>query len=363
MVLKYPGAKWEPLGPQTEDPMKSHDILCAHTMVGSLAGTSDMFHANGYGGTESHFGMGESKDQGVEQWQDLMYSADANLDGWHRVVSVETADYGGVFGRWDTSNAANVPAWTNDQLDMMVAIVVWFCRKETHANCPSTWQCHQVGVPCVLIPDSKPGRRGIGYHKQGCDPYRVTGGEKWSKAYGKECPSDKRINQLKTIVIPRAQKILGGGAGEELDMDEARFMQLLDAGLVKYGLRLYSPQGTEGAWHAQAMQFLTGFRAEEAGRYRRYEAIHAATITALKAQTKVLQDQLAAMTKAEMLEDSQEAAAMAELQASLDEMEKQLDEALANIQNEPEPPVLTLADLPDAPAQANLEPATVPDPN
>ena len=208
MAFRYPGAAWDPLGPQTEPRMQSHDILCWHTMVGSLTGTSNMFHQNGYGGTESHLGMGESKAQGMEQWQDLMHQADANKDGGHRVVSVETADYGGVFGRWDTGNPDNVPAWTDEQLDMAVEFTVWFCRKETHAGCPADWKCHQVGLPCDLIPDSKPGRRGIGYHKQGCDPYRVAGGESWSTSYGKECPADRRISQLKAIVIPRAQQRL-----------------------------------------------------------------------------------------------------------------------------------------------------------
>jgi hypothetical protein len=321
-----------------------------------------MFHANGYGGTESHFGVGENGE--TEQWQDLKYSADANLDGWYRVVSIETADYGGVFGKWDTKNAANVPAWTDAQIERLVAMMVWFCRKETHANCPTTWECHKSGVPCVVIPDSKPGRRGIGYHKQGCDPYRVAGGEKWSSAYGKECPSDKRINQLRTIVVPRAQKILAatGGTGEELDMDEARFNQLLDAGLVKYGLRLYSPGGTEGAWHKAIMSYLEGFRKEEAARYVRLEQIYQGVLAATKAQTLAIQEQLAALVKSEGLEDAAESSSVAELKASLAEIDKQLDEALELIRSEIEPPPLSLADLPDAPAEAELEPSAQ-DPN
>lgn len=210
MGLWYPGAVRDPLGTQTEPLMKAHDILCFHTMVGSLAGTSSMFHQNGYGGTESTFGVGESKAQGVKQWQDAMRQADANLDGNHHVTSIETADYGGVFGKWNTNDASKVPHWTGDQLDMLVGITVWYCKKSTHANCPSTWKCHTSGVPCILIPDTKPGRRGIGFHRQGCKPNVVSGGELWSSAYGKVCPGSKREYQLKAIVIPRAQKILAG---------------------------------------------------------------------------------------------------------------------------------------------------------
>jgi hypothetical protein len=212
MVLKYPGAAWDPLGVQTEPMMKAHDILCFHTMVGSLAGTSRMFHENGYGGTESTWGVGESKAQGIEQWQDAMRQADANYQGNPRVSSIETADYGGVFGKWNTNDASQVPAWTSDQLDMLVGLTVWWCKPSTHANCPSTWACHKSGIPCTLIPDTRPGRRGIGFHRQGCKPNVVIGGEVWSLAYGKICPGSKRENQLKTIIIPRAAKILAGGS-------------------------------------------------------------------------------------------------------------------------------------------------------
>lgn len=242
MVLRYSGASWDPLGTQTEPRIKAHDILCFHTMVGSLAGTSSMFHANGYGGTESHFGVGESKAQGVKQWQDVNYQADANLNGGHRVTSIETADYGGVFGKWNTNDASKVPAWTADQLDMLVALTVWYCKKSTHANCPSTWKCHQSGVPCVLIPDTKPGRRGIGFHRQGCKPNVVEGGELWSSAYGKVCPAAKREAQLKTIIIPRAQKILAGTPVPPPPPVEPKPEPVLEADdmfITRYGSSLY----------------------------------------------------------------------------------------------------------------------------
>lgn len=250
MTLRYPPARWDPLGPQTEAAMLGHDILCAHTMVGSLAGTNSMFHANGYGGTESHFGFGENAAQGIKQWQDLMFEADANLEGHTRVVSFETADYGGSFGTWNTSSDANVPAWNLWQLDAIVDLVVWFCRKSTHAGCPATWACHKAGVPCVLIPDTKPGRRGLGYHKQGCDPWRVAGGEKWSTAYGKGCPGNRRISQFINIVIPRAQKILAGGPAPEYDVplspeDLAAIDRIVDTSNSDYAVRFWTlPTGT-----------------------------------------------------------------------------------------------------------------------
>lgn len=268
MVLKYPGATWDPLGTQTEPRMRSHDILCFHTMVGSLAGTSSMFHANGYGGTESHFGVGESKRQGIKQWQDLMYQADANLDGGHRVTSIETADYGGIFGKWNTNDASKVPAWSADQLDMLVDLTVWWCKKSTHRNCPSTWKCHQVGVPAIIIPDTRQGRRGLGYHRQGCKPNVVSGGELWSSAYGKVCPAWRREAQLKTIIAPRVQKILAGSvvvtppptptpAKDWFDMATPAEIEAAQAKGTETGLReylgdFYSASGTGTAvWNTQ----------------------------------------------------------------------------------------------------------------
>jgi hypothetical protein len=67
----------------------------------------------------------------------------------------------------------------------------------------------------MLVPDTKPGRRGIAYHRQGCDPYRVSGGDHWSEHYGKVCPGDARISQLINIIIPRVAAALAGHPEED----------------------------------------------------------------------------------------------------------------------------------------------------
>ena len=207
MANRYPLADFDPLGPQTEDRMTSHDIICWHTMVGSLSGTDAFFEADGYGGTESHFGTGGAGEK-VKQWQDLAFTADANLDGNPRVISIENADKGPGFAAWSGSN---VPAFTGKQLAQLIDLTAWLCSKEAHSACPSSWLCHQVGIPPVLIPDSKPGRRGIGYHRQGIDgslpDMRVPGGEVWSSSRGKICPGDRRVAQLKAA-IPEIAKLV-----------------------------------------------------------------------------------------------------------------------------------------------------------
>lgn len=203
----YPKADYRPLAEhQGQARMARHDIICLHTMVGSLKGTDRMFHENGWGGTESHFGVGgkwgDGNDGVVYQWQDTEFRADANLDGNDRIISIETGDN-------FPQDAADIEPWTPKQLEAIVAICVWACRK--------------YNIPPVLIPDSKPSRRGIGYHRQGVQHSGGThpagflqpGGEKWSTKVGKECPGPKRIAQIPGIVA-RVKATLAGQ--EEDDM-------------------------------------------------------------------------------------------------------------------------------------------------
>lgn len=205
-----PFAEKRPLASaQGEPQMRSHDVVCVHTMAGYLTSTDGMFRTGGWDGTESHFGLGGKwgSDAGgldgkLFQWQDLLFSADANLDGNPRVISIETAD----------NAVGEIEPWTPAQVDMLVRLLDWLCSKEAHDQCPSSWLCHQVGIPRVLLTDSCPGRRGIGYHRLGIPasspnrpdgPWLKAGCEKWSSKGGKVCPSDARIAQLKTTVVPR----------------------------------------------------------------------------------------------------------------------------------------------------------------
>jgi hypothetical protein len=184
-----PHSVYDPLGPQTERRMTGHEIVCLHTMAGYFNTVDESFHRDGYGGLESHFGVRE--DGFTKQWQDLDYQADANLDGNPYVISIETADYdhGTYFPSWKGSD---VPAWSDEQVDKIVTLLKWLCDR--------------YRIPRILIPDTQPGQRGIGYHRQGIDPWRHPNGVRWSNARGKVCPGDRRIHQLQTIIIPRLQK-------------------------------------------------------------------------------------------------------------------------------------------------------------
>jgi hypothetical protein len=226
MTLRLEGALYRPLGPQTEPPMRAHDIVCAHTMVGYLLSTDSMFHENGYGGTESHLGIGgawgsdadQDLDGAVWQWQDMMFQADANgPDGnWH-VLSIETADN-------NPKSSKNIKRWTPAQADSLTAAIAQMCSLAFHRGCPRTWDCRQgvvwrgieVAIPPVLIPDTRPGRRGLAVHRQGVKHsrgfgvpgYLEEGGERWSISDGKECPGDVRVEQFQTEIIPAVQRLM-----------------------------------------------------------------------------------------------------------------------------------------------------------
>jgi hypothetical protein len=229
MATLYPKAKFDPLGPQTEPRLRTPDIVCLHTMAATFDGTDRDFHAAGYGGLESHFGV--AGDGRLKQWQDLEFQADANFDGNHRCISIETADRGEMFPTWSGSD---VPAWTDAQLDVIVALVRWLCDT--------------FDIPKELVSDAKPGRRGIAYHRMGVPhstgspdapggPWHGPGCELWThpeKGRGKVCPGNRRIAQLKEIVIPRVQ----GSGEEDMPLNANDVQQIRDA------VRLVLNEGT-----------------------------------------------------------------------------------------------------------------------
>lgn len=188
--------EWRPLAGNwaAQPELRRHDLVLLHTMAGSLPGTDAYFRDDGYGGTESHFGVGG--DGRCWQWQDTTRRAEANREANDAAISIETEDRDGHrrFPRWSGSD---VPAWTPEQVARLADLVAWCCR--TH------------DIPCVLVPDSRPGRRGVGFHRIGIDPWRVAGGEKWSTAVGKVCPGDRRVAQVPDV-IARARRILAGSS-------------------------------------------------------------------------------------------------------------------------------------------------------
>jgi hypothetical protein len=211
-VSRYRSCVWKPLNNRSSRALQK-DILCWHTMVStSMAGTWTYFNTGAGGrGVYSHGllggGWGVDARNGLDgvcwQAQDTNLRAASNLDGnWH-VIAFETAD-----------NAARpIQPWTPKQCAKIVEVCV---------------EANQVdGIPLLIIPDSRVGRRGVGYHRLGCDPYRVAGGELWTSVYGKDCPTDARIRQLPALVDQARIIVAGGNPPTQSDILE-EFMALYD---------------------------------------------------------------------------------------------------------------------------------------
>jgi hypothetical protein len=190
----FPHADFDEIpGRDSASSMARHDIVCLHTLVVDFDDIDETYHHTGYAGTGPHFGV--RADGRVKQWRDLDLRSQANKQGNPRVISIETADTGSPFPDWD-HNGSDVPPWTDQQLDAIVDLVGWLCD--------------QFAIPKQLVPDSRPERRGVAYHRQGISgnfapPFTgiVDGGEVWSGSQGKVCPGDRRIRQLVDVVVPR----------------------------------------------------------------------------------------------------------------------------------------------------------------
>ena len=188
MAEVAPMAEWRPLTRAMSTTPLDHDVICLHTMVGTLAGSWSW--SNRPGGTYWHFGV---RSDGVcWQLQDLRFRSAANLEGNPYCIPIETSDLNE--GVWPTTWAPR--PWTQKQLDKIVQLVAWLCVR--------------YDIPPVLIPDTKRGRRGIAYHRQGIVPYLVVGGDKWSNADYKTCPTDPRVNQIISYIIPKVQSLVNG---------------------------------------------------------------------------------------------------------------------------------------------------------
>jgi hypothetical protein len=122
----------------------------------------------------------------------------ANYD----TASAETADRGTGFPDWNINDPKQVPPWRDEQLEALIDTTVQFHRIHS--------------IPLELLPDSKAGRKGFGYHRLGIRgdflgsgyiyPGWVPGGETWSSSVGKACPGDRRIKQVIEIILPEARR-------------------------------------------------------------------------------------------------------------------------------------------------------------
>jgi hypothetical protein len=218
-MARMPGITW--VGEQGSRPMVRHDIVCIHTIVGKAPAH------------KAHFST--SADGEIFQSRDTDFQSGANVDGNPRVIAIENEDVGPSFGVWDHDDGHAVPDFTDAQVDAIARICAW--ASATH------------DIPLVPCPDSRPGSRGIAYHRQGINgnfgpfafPGRVDGGEVWTTSFGKVCPGDRRIRTLLDRIIPRAVAIAGGGAVPDL-----RSAQLAQTAIAEAADMLVGQDATTG---------------------------------------------------------------------------------------------------------------------
>lgn len=197
MAILYPGAEHHLLANKSTTPITPL-VVNVHTMVDTLPGTESYFSKSG--NPYSHFGTGG--DGSVWQWQELDFRAASDLDGNPYCISIENEDTGTLFPVWSGSD---VPRFTPAQAESLAQLIAWLCTR--------------FGLPTNLIPNSIYGQTGVGYHRLGVDPYRVPNGVKWSNAYGKACPGDRRIAQLRDEIMPRVRALIAPPPVSEEDDD------------------------------------------------------------------------------------------------------------------------------------------------
>jgi hypothetical protein len=175
--------------------MPSCHRLILHTAVSAAPSLFEWFSRPG--NAVAHFYV--AADGSVEQYVNTDRRSSAVLNGNHDAISVETQDKGRPFHEWSGSN---VPAWTEEQVRALAEIAVW---------------CHRHhGIPLHRLLSSRPGLRGVGWHRQGVNGNfprfgllrgRVPAGELWSESFGKPCPGDRRIKQVVAEVLPLARRL------------------------------------------------------------------------------------------------------------------------------------------------------------
>lgn len=176
----YPRATYRPCW--TNGTMNAYNLAILHVTASEARSQYGYFSNTRV--ACSHFHV--AKDGTVEQYVNTAYGDAASYRGNRHSIGIETQ--GLASG-----------SWTPAQVDALARLLAW-CN-QTH------------GIPLTQVPDSRNGRRGIGYHAQGVPAnswqksrgISQTGGELWSPDIGKVCPGPDRIKQIPGIITKAKQ--------------------------------------------------------------------------------------------------------------------------------------------------------------
>lgn len=168
-MSRMPGAQWFPKNIGNRARRSKGRAVVLHVAVSEAQNLQP--------GPDADWHFYVAKNGAIYQYIDTDFQSWATAGGNGSVIAVETQ--GGV------TNPDGEP-WTDAQVHSLAAI----CR----------WAHGDEGIPLSLMPDSRPGSRGIGYHRLGVKPWVVSGGEVWSSSAGKVCPGAAKIAQVPQII-------------------------------------------------------------------------------------------------------------------------------------------------------------------
>ena len=159
----YPHALQLLIAPGSNDPAITPRVAILHVDAGNASSLFSYFKYRS-GGIESHFFV--RSDGVVEQYRNIFWQADANLDANDFAVSIETQGYGS--GKWNDKQLASIKA-----------LLIWL---NGEAGIP----LHQVG---------KWDGEGVGYHTLFGAPSHWT-------PVAKSCPGPSRKVQFHGVLVP-----------------------------------------------------------------------------------------------------------------------------------------------------------------
>ena len=206
-MARMPGATWQPKAVGGRSARRKGRCVVYHVAVSEAQSLMPGPNA------DWHFYV--ARDGRIYQYIDTDLQAWANGAANASAISVETQ--GGVV------NAQGEP-WSVAQVKSLAAIARWANQTE--------------GIPLRLMQNSRPEEKGLGWHRLGCDPWRVAGGELWSSARGKICPGDAKIAQMPDVL----RQALNGAQPEDdvtpadIEAIAQRTRQVIADGQLPYGL-------------------------------------------------------------------------------------------------------------------------------
>lgn len=172
----YPVAQQKPIVRNFGGRRTTTTASILHVDAGGAASLQGWFN-NPAASASSHFYV--KYDGTVEQYLDTDIIAWTSRAANLYSVGIETQGLGSG-------------SWTDAQMASISALLRWLGGIYGH------------GLNMML--DSKRGRKGVGYHRQGCAPWRVVGGDVWGPS-GKICPGPRRVDQVHAVLSAASSAI------------------------------------------------------------------------------------------------------------------------------------------------------------